>query len=269
MLAIERHKFILKQLAENGQVTTNELCEKLGVSPATVRSDLNKLEKERRVMKTHGGATLLGEGESSPLPVEPLAFPSAFSFKARSGKSNAEKDAISEYALQYMKDNQCILLDASSTALSLAKKLDRFHRLTVITSGIYTMLALKEMPNITVIFIGGIVTKNSGSIEGLLGTDIFNHIHADLAFVSANGFTLSEGLTDFNVYEVELKKEMVRHSKNLIALLDASKLENISTACFCPADQIDVMLTDESADPKIVDAYRNNGIQVEVCSYVR
>lgn len=268
MLAIERQKFILKLLTENGQVTTNELCEKLGVSPATVRADLNKLEKEHRIIKTHGGATLRDDEDYIPVPAEPLFFPSAFSFKTRNEKSNAEKDAISEYALQYIKDNQCILLDASSTALSLANKLDRFNKLTVITNGIYTMLALKEMPNITVIFIGGIVTKNSGSIEGLLGVDLLNHLNVDSSFISANGFTLNEGLTDFNVYEVELKKEIIRHSKNLVALLDATKLENISTASFCPANRIDIMLTDESADKKTIETYQNKGINVKICPYL-
>lgn len=265
VLAIERHKFILKLLSENGQVTTNELCKKLDISPATVRNDLNKLEKEKLLCKTHGGATLVSPNAdlTSAIPF----VSNTFSFKTRENMNSKEKQVISESALQYIQDSQCILLDASSTALTLARKLDRFSKLTVITNGIYTMLALKEMPNVTVIFIGGIVTRNSGSIEGLLGVDLLNHINADIAFISANGFTLNEGLTDFNVYEVELKKAMLSHCKRVITLLDSFKFENISTASFWPSSNIDLILTDGNINQALLNKYRENGVNIEICSY--
>jgi DeoR/GlpR family transcriptional regulator of sugar metabolism len=265
VLAIERHRVILKLLSENGQVTTNELCEKLSVSPATVRNDLNKLENDKLICKTHGGATLLTSRVDIPMANSVVS--NTFSFKTRESKNGEEKQAISEYALQYIQDNQCILLDASSTALVLARKLDRFNKLTVITNGIYTMLALKEMPNITVIFIGGIVTKNSGSIEGLLGADILNHINADCGFISANGFTLNEGLTDFNVYEVELKKAMLKHCKRVVVMLDSLKFENISTTSFSASSNLDLVLTDEKIDKDLLDRYRKHGIHIEICPY--
>lgn len=265
MFAIERHKLILKLLSENELVSTNELCKRLGVSPATVRNDLNKLEKDKLICKTHGGATLLTPHENLASAIPMVS--NTYSFKTRENKCGEEKQAISEQALEFIQDDQCILLDASSTALALARKLDRFNKLTVITNGIYTMLALKDMPNITIIFIGGIVTKNSGSIEGLLGADLLNHINADVAFISANGFTLNEGLTDFNVYEVELKKAMLKHCKRVVALIDSLKFENISTASFCSATNIDMILTDEKVDKHLLQEYRENGLTIEVCPY--
>lgn len=179
MLAIERKKFILNYLKEHGNITTNEVCRLLGVSPATARNDLNRLEKEKLILKTHGGASLL-ETESA-------AAAASFAFGERQQEHRGEKEAIAEAAVRLVEDNQCIILDASSTALTLARKLKRFDRLIVVTNGVYTMLELKDMPNITVIFIGGIVTKKSGSVEGLLGKDLLSHINADYAFVSARG----------------------------------------------------------------------------------
>lgn len=258
MLAIERHNYILKLLADNGLVTTNELCELLDVSPATVRNDLNKLEKDRLIHKTHGGATLL----SSTIQKSQNNYP----FSERENKNKREKEAISNAALKHIEENQCIILDASSTALAVARKLDRFSRLTVVTNGIYTMLALKDMPNITVIFIGGIVTKNSGSIEGLLGYDLLNHINADTAFISSHAFTLLEGLADFNIYEAELKKQMLSHSRSCIALLDYTKLEHISIANYCPTKDIDYLITDEQIAPELLTRYKNNGIKIEVAT---
>ncbi len=260
MLAIERHNRILKYLVENGHVTTNELCELLEVSSATIRNDLNKLEKDKLIQKTHGGAALL----ASDLLKQPDNYP----FSEREVKNRKEKEAISNMALGHIKEGQCIILDASSTALFVARKLNCFSRLTVVTNGIYTMLALKDMPNITVIFIGGIVTKNSGCTEGLLGYELLNHIHADTSFVSAHGFTLKEGLTDFNIYEADLKKEMLLHSRRCIALLDYTKLERISLASFCPSHKVDLLITNEQINSELMSRYKDSGVTIELSPYV-
>lgn len=256
MLAIERHKRILKMLADNVHVTTNELSQILDVSTATIRNDLSKLEKDRLILKTHGGATLLSSTIQRPQSIYP--------FNEREEKNSIEKEAISNTAIKHIKEGQCIILDASSTALAVARKLDCFSRLTVVTNGVYTMLALKDMPNITVIFIGGIVTKNSGSTEGLLGYDLLNHINADTCFVSAHGFTLKEGLTDFNIYEAELKKQMIYHACKCIAILDNTKLEHASTTSFCSSKEINLLITDEQIGSDLQYKYENSGISIEV-----
>lgn len=252
MLTLDRHNKIIELLNKNIRMTTNELCEQLNVSAATIRNDLNFLEKEQLVKKFHGGAALLNQSNN-------------LEFHKRDKLNNFEKDAIANEAIQLIQNDQCILLDASSTSLALAKKLHIFDRLTVVTNGIYTMLALKDVPNITVIFIGGIVTKNSGCTEGLLGCDLLSKVNADISFISAHGFTLDEGLTDFNIYEVELKKQMLKRSKKLVALLDSTKLEKVSTASFIKSADIDLLITDKKADSLIIEKYQNAGLNVNIC----
>lgn len=83
-------------------------------------------------------------------------------------------------------------------------KLSGFTELTVITNGINLALELKDIPGVTVILTGGIVTSASASIEGLLGADLLKKIHTDIAFVSARGFSVEDGLTDFSIYEADL-----------------------------------------------------------------
>ena len=177
-----------------------------------------------------------------------------------------EKGAIAEAALEYIKDNQCILLDASSTALTLAKKLTRFSKLLVVTNGVYTMLALKDTPNIDTIIIGGIVRKNSGFIEGTIGADILRHFHVDIAFVSANGFSEKEGLTDFNIYEVELKRRMLENCNHIIAMIDSSKFARVSSSSFLATEKIDVLLTDDKIASELLERYKSEGINVQVCT---
>lgn len=265
MLAIERQQLILQILNDKGNVSTNELSIALSVSPVTVRKDLTKLSNDGLIKKTHGGATVLIH---TPAKAPTNLWQSDFNFKTRELTNKDEKEIISEEALSLIQDNQCILLDGSSTALALAKKLSRFSKLLVITNGIYTMLALKDNPAINIIMIGGMVTKNSGSVEGLLGADLLNHIHIDTAFVSARGFSLNEGFTDFNVYEVELKKAMLKKCNKVIALLDSSKFEHVSTSSFMAAADADLLLTDDKISKECLQNYKAHNIPIKVCSHL-
>ncbi|MEX5284685.1 DeoR/GlpR family DNA-binding transcription regulator [Selenomonas sputigena] len=269
MFAIERREKILQILQENGTAKTVELCEALAASPATIRNDLHRLARQGKLQKIHGGAALQHEEPAdSPASVQNggMGQPDVFSFRTREMQHAAEKDAIAEAALKYIKNNQCILLDASSTALTLAKKLACFRKLLVVTNGVYTMLTLKDTPNIDTIIIGGIVRKNSGFIEGTIGADILRHFHVDVAFVSANGFSEKEGLTDFNIYEVELKRRMLENCNHIIAMIDSSKFARVSSSSFLATEAIDVLLTDDKVSPELVARYKSQGINVQVCA---
>lgn len=254
MFAFERHDTIMNLLNKNKQVTVSELSVLLNVSISTIRNDLTKLEKDGFLIKTHGGAVLPKDDEKY------------VAFTERMTNNIKEKEAITDEALKLIHDGQCIILDASSTSLSLAKKLHSFKSLTVITNGLYTALELKDNPNIKIILTGGLVTANSFSLEGLLGENLIKSIHADLCFASAKGFTIKEGLTDFNIYEAELKKALVKRSNKLITLLDHSKLDTISVANFASTSEIHTLITDENAPKELISKYKSNNINVSVAS---
>lgn len=254
MFAFERHDKIIDLLNKNKQVTIIELSDIFNVSISTIRNDLNKLEKDGMLKKIHGGAILQKNDEKY------------INFSERLSRNIKEKEQIALEAVKLIKDGQCIILDASSTALSLAKQLNSFKRLTVITNGIYTALELKDNPNINVILTGGMLTTNAFSLEGLLGKNLITNIHADLCFVSAKGFTLEDGLTDFNIYESELKKLLVKRSNRLIALLDNSKLDIISIASFASASNINLLITDENANRDMLTKYEEAHINLRIAS---
>ena len=130
-------------------------------------------------------------------------------------------------------------------------------RLTVVTSGINTALELNNNPNITVILLGGIVKKGSHSLEGTLGIDILKQIHIDMMFTSANGFSIESGLTDFSMYEVELKKSMVNAANKVIALLDHTKMNKNSIAAFATTKEINMIITDRQLPDDYVDELTN------------
>src|SRR5690606_27460796 len=95
-----------------------------------------------------------------------------------------------------------------------------------------------------VILVGGVLRKGSVAMEGSLGNEILKKINVDVMFTSARGFNSEDGLTDFNVYEVELKRSMVEVSSKVVALLDHSKIGKSSIASFALPGQIDLLITD-------------------------
>ncbi|MFD1449050.1 DeoR/GlpR family DNA-binding transcription regulator [Oceanobacillus profundus] len=251
MFASERREKIMLLLQEQGRVTVKELALQIGVSEATLRTDLSKMEEDGLLTRTHGGAVLNDETDND------------ISFSVREKKNIQEKITIAEKAFELIEEKQCILLDASSTALALARYIrNKSTRLTVVTSGVQTALELKENPDITVILIGGVVTKGSTSIEGKLGLSILDYVNIDMMFTSANGFTVENGLTDFNLYEVELKKEMVKRSQKVVAIIDHSKIGKTSSSVFATTEEIDVLITDKIVNEEITKKILENNIEI-------
>ncbi|MDM5333498.1 DeoR/GlpR family DNA-binding transcription regulator [Ureibacillus composti] len=237
MFAEERRKRILELLQERKRVTIQQLAEAIRVSDATLRNDLTTLEKQKLLKRTHGGA-ILGDD-----------FENDYNFSVRELKNKNEKTIIAQKALQLISDNQCIMLDASSTAMELAKLLVNVKkRLTIVTNGMNTALELNGNPDFTIILIGGIIQKSSMALEGSLGVNLLDKINIDTFFVSANGFTTLQGLQDFSVYEVELKKQMIKQSSKVVALLDHSKFNKTSIATFASIQDIDFIITNKPVD---------------------
>ncbi|PLS02280.1 DeoR/GlpR family DNA-binding transcription regulator [Neobacillus cucumis] len=253
--ALERRKEIMEKLHQFQRVTVKELSEEMQVSEATLRSDLTKMEEDGLLQRTHGGAILVESMDNET------------NFFSREKRNKSEKSAIAKKAVELISNGQCIMLDASSTALELARTLNELPiRLMVVTSGINTALELKDHPDITVILLGGIVKKGSYSLEGHLGVNILDQINIDMLFTSANGFSFDSGLMDFSVYEVELKKAMVSASKKVVALLDHTKINKNSIAPFASIDQIDTIITDFDITADYARKFLEHNIEVIIAS---
>jgi DeoR/GlpR family transcriptional regulator of sugar metabolism len=252
LFASERRQLILNILEEKKRVTVKDLAKDVNVSEATLRTDLNVLEEEGLLTRTHGGAVLNEDFSSSKK-----------SFSEREKKNRDSKLIIAQKAIELIERKDCILLDASTTALELAKLLrESSLHITVVTNGISTAIELKENPGINVILIGGMARMGSMALEGTLGTNILNKINIDTMFTSASGFTIEEGLTDFNVYEVELKKIMIEKANRVIGMVDYSKIGTSSIATFATCEQLDTIITDKPFDEAFLKELSKQNIKV-------
>ncbi|WP_100408108.1 DeoR/GlpR family DNA-binding transcription regulator [Bacillus solitudinis] len=246
MLAPSRRNKIMQKLREQKQITVKETAQEMNISVGTLRNDLKVLEEEGFLTRTHGGAIL------------PKTYEKEFSFISRSEININEKKAIGKEALKLLEGKNCVIIDASSTGLEFAKLLLDYRHLTVITNGLATAQLLSQNPQITVIIVGGVVRSGSSEVEGLLGQSLLSQIHADLFFTSAHGITKELGMTEFSIYEAELKKAMGVNADRIVVMMDSTKIGRKSIASSIKPSQIDVFITSTKSDPEFLKDLNEN-----------
>ncbi|MCQ6558641.1 DeoR/GlpR family DNA-binding transcription regulator [Paenibacillus mendelii] len=242
MFAANRREKIVQLLQQQEQIVVKELARELQVSEGTLRTDLKILEDEGLLERTHGGA----------VPVKSKSAYTVDRYPSRGELNAEEKAVIGKKAAELVTKGQCVILDASSTVLQLAKSLIDYDFLTVVTNGLEAAMILNQNPRINVILIGGILRSGSRTVEGVLGKSMLEDIHADVFFTSSEGFSLGEGMTDFSLYEAELKKLMAANATKTVALVDYTKLGRRSIATSVQARGIHTLITDSKADKEFL-----------------
>ena len=231
MFAYERKEQILDILKMKRAVSVEELCQTLYTSGATIRRDLQMLEKDGMIKRTHGGAVLL-EGNSTETPLV-----------LRENENSQKKQAISELAVTHIADGMTLFLDSSSTASFIIRQLSPFKGLKVITNGIKTASLLSEYKNIKTYCTGGIIRDNSRSLVGHAAENFISQFNADIAFMSCRGMSVDKGATDPSDEEAYVKKEYIKNSDKRILLCDTTK---IGVDYFCkvaPLNEFDFIIT--------------------------
>lgn len=257
VFARERQEHIARIVEEHGRARVTELAAQFGVSGVTIRKDLVVLEAEHRLVRTHGGA--LAVDRSRP----------ELSWEIRERLQTDQKLWIGAAAAELVHDGESIVMDASTTALSVARHLKArvgWSQLTVVTNGLRIASELAGHPGITVLMLGGRVRWEALSLVGQLGDGLFSRINVQKAFLGAAGFTVESGLSDATDEEAQIKRSMVAAAREVIAIVDHTKWERTAFATFCPTDKIDVVLTDYGAPAAMVQELTERGVDVRLVS---
>ena len=257
VFARERQQLIARIVEEHGRALVGDLATRFDVSTVTIRKDLGALETEGRVVRAHGGA--LAPGRSRP----------ERAFEVRERLQRQEKDQIGETAADMVVDGESIALDASTTALAMARHLKArsgWVHLTVITNGLRIATELAGHPGITVAIPGGFVRWEALSVVGPLGGGLLEKINIQKAFMGAAGYTLETGLSDATDEEAQIKRLIVDAAKEVVALVDHTKWGRAALATFCPTDRLTAFVTDDQAPVDMMEALRTRQVPVRVAS---
>jgi DeoR/GlpR family transcriptional regulator of sugar metabolism len=255
VFARERQQHIAQAVEEHGRVRVTDLAERFDVSEVTIRKDLRVLETEGRVVRAHGGA--LAPGRSRP----------ERAFEVRERLQRTEKERIGAAAADLVIDGESIALDASTTALAMARSLKArgsWVHLTVITNGLRIATELVGHRGITVAMPGGFVRSEALSLVGPLGSGLLEKVNIQKAFMGAAGFTLDTGLSDATDEEAQIKRLIVGAASEVVALVDHTKWGRTAFATFCPTDMLTAVVTDGEAPAEMVDTLRERLVVVHV-----
>lgn len=236
------------------KVSTLELCEHFNISSETARRDLNVLEEEGVIEKVYGGA-ILADNNATP---EAMA-----EWNVRCKVSEHEKAGIARAAIDYVEDDSIIVLDSGTTIFRLAQLFHQKKNLTVLTNSLHTAMEVSASTSHMVYSIGGTVKKGEMIATGFLAVDFLDHFRKiDLALISADGFTVEEGISDHSVEMGNIKKIMVQKSERVIALVDHTKFGQEAFYNVCNTREIDLLITDRKAPAADLKALRKSGVQV-------
>ena len=254
MTTYERRQSLMDLLRKQPGLRVPEIAQALGVSDGTVRNDMNALEADGRLERVHGGAVLKQQSE----------FYNA-SFSARHQERSAEKMLIARYASELVNDGDSILLDASSTAYYFALAIQERNNLRVVTNGLDVARLLAQNPSNAVILIGGVLSQDGSSVTGLFSEQIIQELHIQKAFVSSSGFSLERGLTEVHLDEAQLKRKAIESAREVIALIDSSKIGQEDLTPFARVEQINRMITDAGISPQSAQLIEQAGIVLTIC----
>lgn len=254
MLAIERRNEILMKLQAERRVVVSELSQLYDVSEETIRRDLEKLVNEGVAIKSYGGAVI---NENANLEVP---------FNIRKNYNVIGKQKIAEQIAAMVKDGESLMLDASSTAVYIAKALKEKKNLTVITNSIEIIVELMDMPEWKVLSTGGLSREGSFALVGPQTDKMLKSYHVDKAVISCKGFDLESGITDSDELHANNKITMLGAAGKKILAVDKSKFDKTAFTAIGALDDITTVVTAEEPDRRWLQAFEEAGIE---CVYPR
>ena len=231
-----------------------DLSKQFGVSEVTVRGDLQALAQEGKLIRTHGGAV--------PAPVVPTE--EDLKLERRERQHPREKSIIGAAAAALVEEGDAIYLDASSTALAIARHLKNRRFITVLSSGLAVAQELMDAPGVTVVLAGGILQKETASLIDPDGLAYFDKFNIQKCFFGAHGLAVPEGLTDISPDVAAVKRALIARCRQVIAVIDASKWGRVGLATFATVQELNLVLTDAEAPTTLVNQVRALGVDVRV-----
>jgi DeoR family transcriptional regulator, aga operon transcriptional repressor len=242
---------ILRLLGDNGSLRLAELTDTLGVSAATIRRDLTALSDQGLLVRTHGGAR-------APVRTEvPIHL--------RDCESREAKQRIAAHAVSLLPSGPySIALSGGTTAAEVARALTSRKELAVITNALTTVMEIASRPDLKVIITGGVVRPSSFEAVGALAENTFSSVNVGTAILGTDGISVTGGATTHDETEARTNHAMVTHAQRVMVVADGSKVGRITLARMAELNEIDVLVTDTTADRDELDRIAAAGVEVHV-----
>ena len=232
LIPAQRREQIQSYLSQHKVASSSDLSALLGVSEATVRRDLEWLEKEGSLSRTHGGAVL-----TQQLQIEPA-------YAKRTQKQVNEKRVIGRLAASLINDGDIVFVNSGTTTTQLITQMQPGIGASLITNNLAAVMEVNDV-SYQLIFLGGEYQPQSMSAAGRFSVENLSQIYADKAFIAVDGISPGEGCTVPSSAEAEVVKMMIARTNGLVSILaDHSKWGLVSNFEVAQFGQFQQLITD-------------------------
>jgi DeoR family transcriptional regulator of aga operon len=248
----DRLGLILRHLNEHGSVGVGTLADTFGVSEASVRRDLQLLEKQKLLTRTHGGAVASGVLYELPM-------------RYRGGQQYAAKRAIAAKTIEILPpDAASVGLNGGSTTTEVARALAATRSVRVVTNALNIASELAVRSNIELVVCGGSARAESYELVGPLAEMTLSSINLDVAVIGVDGISITAGFTTHHEVEAHTNRALVRAAERVVVVADSSKLGKRGFARIVDVNAVSDIITDSGADAEDLAALRRAGPTVHV-----
>jgi DeoR family transcriptional regulator of aga operon len=247
----ERLGLILDRLARHGSVSVLDLTIDLKASAASIRRDLQALEEQQLLKRTHGGAV------SAEVIYElPMRY--------RAGRHQQEKQRIAQAAARLVTESvHSVGLGGGTTTTELARVLGAASRsLKVVTNALNIAGDLSVRSVIDLVVTGGSVRPESYELVGPIADRALSGINLDLVFLGVDGIEATGGISTHDEVEAQTDHCLMRTAAQVVVLTDGSKVGKRAFSRIAEINEIAMLITDSAADPAELDRLRAAGVQV-------
>ena len=238
----DRHNRIVEQVRGAGRVLVAELAERFDVTPETIRRDLTALDRCGALRKVHGGAI--------PAPALPET-----GVAQREQVNTSAKQSIARAALERLgpEPGTTVLVDAGTTTGALARLLPTDRELTIITNSVLTAASLAAVGHTRVRILGGQLRGLTQAAVGSEAVEALSALRVDVALLGANGVSAAHGLSTPDPDEATVKRAMVRSARQVVALVDSTKIGQEHLVSFASLADVDLLVTDVELPPALTE----------------
>jgi DeoR/GlpR family transcriptional regulator of sugar metabolism len=250
----ERRSKILNMLHTEGRVFVGQLVDTFGVSEVSIRKDLAVLEERKLLVRVKGGAIALHQ----PGDLDDMSISSKQQLHTR------EKQLIGKYAASMINDGERIIIDSGTTTMEIAKNLDAFKDLTIITNALDIAITLNNYGRFTVIVLGGTMRSVSHSTVGMISEYALKNIFCDKLFLGVDSISIKDGLSTPSLEEASLNQAMIGAAKEVVAVFDSSKFGRRTFAHIASLDKITSIVTDSHISPELKEYIEKSHITLHI-----
>ncbi|MBU9742239.1 DeoR/GlpR family DNA-binding transcription regulator [Lachnospiraceae bacterium ASD3451] len=240
---------IYNMVKSNREMSVNALAECFGVSPMTIRRDLDNLEHAKLIHRAYGKAFIANEDGSE------------MAFVLREASNLELKQKIAQTARRYLTGINSLYVDGSSTAHELIKILPTDRSYTIFTNSVATLLLLQQKEWITTFVIGGFLCDDNNTLDDSTSAEIAKRIFVDATFTSCSGFS-AEGTFNNGITGSQVKRIMNQNSHKNYVLADHTKQNRYGIFLLDMWDKVDALITDQKPEPEMLKAIESNGVEV-------